>query len=108
VQGCISNALLLNCFRWVLWIVCIELWFTGSQKDSPAWFCDARVYWLTLIWSCLNPSKRYRFLCPEELICFKKASRASVLKGSWAVGVGWDNGMIMMIEDAVVVVDWER
>jgi len=25
VQGCISNALLLNCFCWVLWIVCIEL-----------------------------------------------------------------------------------
>ena len=36
VQACISNALLLNCFRWVLWIVCIQLRFTGSQKDSPA------------------------------------------------------------------------
>jgi hypothetical protein len=31
-----------------------------------------------------------------------------VLKGSWAVGVGSDNGMIMKIENAVVVVDWER
>jgi len=62
---------------------------------------------LTLIWSCLNPSKWYRFLCPEELICCKKPSRASVLKGSCKVGIGSGKAMIMKIEN-VVVVDWQR
>jgi hypothetical protein len=47
-------------------------------------------------------------LCPEELIYCKKASRASVLKGSWEVGVGSDEAMIMKIEDVVVIVDWQR
>ena len=58
---------------------------------------------LTLIWRCLNPSKRNLFLCPGVLIYCKKASRAALLNGSVDVGKGVAS--LNLVEADIVVMD---
>jgi len=108
VQGSILNALLLNCFRLGGWD-CLHRsmfhWVSDILTCTSLIVLCKRL--LTLIGSWFNPSKQYRFWCPEELLYCKNSSRAPVLKGSSEVDVGPGKAMIMEIE-SVVIVDWQR